>query len=1181
MMISPSISKSSENITTIENEEEEVQQQKQNNDDEDENEDENEDEDVWGPETIDHVNAIDYCYLVLREEFIQQQYVRLQRRRKDYYSNSNTNNNNNNNNNTIAAPSATTTITTTSGGTTTTPASASSSASSLLVVSETISSTASADDNHHQDRKNNNNNDDNDNDNDNDDDSDIIKQRLQQQQQQQDQYDYSSISSYENFRQKFVLDPADSNNNNNNNSNNTNNNNNKNSIIDPENLNNNQFDKVTGFSLRLQEILEGTDSFDDPNYVRDMNNARNVVANNNNNISNGGGTVDGDDCHHHYGGSGSRSRSGSFDSESDGTTTDMNWMDVGTEIGMKLLGSAAVQKAMASQDTVEKISTLKDRVEEAMTSDKDKKKKNKSTNDLLLGDGIIPSLTMQSQYNYHNNSENNEAYYLEEDSNNNIDDGNEYYNSALGILSDLDDDDENINNNNNNSNNNEEGQHQHYHHDSYGNNVPVHPMWTSAAAAAVSPTHSFATVDTAGSPHSRQHHHHHQQTPPRNLNLPSSPPRSSPSSSKISKFTRRKKHLNENNNNIDISNNNNISSSKNQNLALPINEDLFAASSSHNGGRTDDSRIIDPSHERRKEEQSKNDGELASKTSTTTMTTTTTKIVQQHQHQRRRSSIESVLNPSMEMIVPNKNNHREILIKQVSSPKLSKRRPLLLPGVKIAVPIIPIQPQPGGRNQKKPSSRKIRKSRFQMGTVVSSKRICVYGKNSMPRSGHRGTNCLTITVNLDKCFLRNGNFALMTVRIMDEWGPRYMPKHSKLPVGTCVATSFGLGVLVGWRVEDDMHLVRSLWQRRGSGSACAYLRRDSIHATMEAAIGFDVTTSVGRGTVVAYTSGGTDFRCGRYFVSIAEEGRHYRQVLELKKSDILSCESAQYIPIIEHIRAAAQYQLQIDRYKELHDKRSNNAEENNNKAWGEFSRHFNILWKSFLRAIEEDGDEFDDGMNEFIQSCVNFLNQLDAPDNGGSSSSSGKDNNNDNDDNINLDATFVIYATDSSKSQSQYSKSASSMTGVEGEKSDSGFWLMNNIFDIFHSNKESSSTDDDPLENYPPVEGIEVQVQCTPHRRRSSDKNYARAFAVLRTLTRTVTIAQAGSADEPNFKIALSICHEFLLFVKTVIKVQQKNMNHDSLEVWRSAWGEIVSVFGPVKDRLKRIGKGIAGTYFA
>jgi hypothetical protein len=68
-----------------------------------------------------------------------------------------------------------------------------------------------------------------------------------------------------------------------------------------------------------------------------MNNARNVVANNNNNISNGGGTVDGDDCHHHYGGSGSRSRSGSFDSESDGTTTDMNWMDVGTEIGMKLL----------------------------------------------------------------------------------------------------------------------------------------------------------------------------------------------------------------------------------------------------------------------------------------------------------------------------------------------------------------------------------------------------------------------------------------------------------------------------------------------------------------------------------------------------------------------------------------------------------------------------------------------------------------------------------------------------------------------------------------------------------------------------------------------------------------------------------------------------------------------------
>jgi hypothetical protein len=774
---------------------------------------------------------------------------------------------------------------------------------------------------------------------------------------------------------------------------------------------------------------------------------------------------------------------------------------------------------------------------------------------------------MQSKYS------NNEAYYLEEDSNNNIDEYNEYYISALGVLSDLDDD-VNNNNSNNNSNNSEEGQHQHYHHDSYGNTVPVHSMWTSAAAA-LSPTHSFATVDTAGSPHSRQQQHRQL---PRNLILPSSPPRSSPISSKISKLIRRKKQQNENNNSKDYNNSN---SSNNQNHALPRNEDLDVASSSHNDGRTDDGRIIDPSHEGRREGQSINDSELASKTSTTT-----TKIVQQHHHhQRRRSSIESVLNPSMEMIVPNKNNHRKVLIKQVSSPKLSKRRPLLLPGVKIAVPIIPIQPptQPGRPKQKKTSSRKIRKSRFQMGTVVSSKRICVYEKNNMPRSGHTGTNCLTITVNLDKCFLRNGNFALMTIRIMDEWGSRYMPKHSKLPVGTCVATSFGLGVLVGYRVEDDMHLVRSLWQRRGSGSACAYLRRDSIHATMEAAIGFDVTTSKGRGTVVAYTSGGTDFRFGRYYVSIAEEGRHYRQVLELKKSDILSCESAQYIPIIEHIRAAAQYQLQIDRYKELHDKRSNNAEENNNRAWGEFSRHFNILWKSFLRAIEEDGDEFDDGMNEFIQSCVNFLNQLDAPDNGGSSSSSGTDKNNDNDDNINLDTSFVIYATDSSKSQSQYSKSASSRTGVEGEKSDSGFWLMNNIFDIFNGGKESSSKNDDPLENYSPVEGIEVQVQvqCSPRRRRSSDKNYARAFAALRTLTRTVAIAQAGSADEPNFKIALSICHEFLLFVKTVIKVQQKNMNHDSLEVWRSAWGEIVSVFGPVKDRLKRIGEGIAGTYFA
>jgi hypothetical protein len=75
---------------------------------------------------------------------------------------------------------------------------------------------------------------------------------------------------------------------------------------------------------------------------------------------------------------------------------------------------------------------------------------------------------------------------------------------------------------------------------------------------------------------------------------------------------------------------------------------------------------------------------------------------------------------------------------------------------------------------------------------------------------------------------------------------------------------------------------------------------------------------------------------------------------------------------------------------------------------------------------------------------------------------------------------------------------------------------------------------------------------------------------------RTVSIARAGCVDEPEFKLALSLCYEFLIFVKTIIKVQQKNMSPQSLKIWRRAWEEIISTFGPVKERIEKIGQGIA-----
>ena len=66
-------------------------------------------------------------------------------------------------------------------------------------------------------------------------------------------------------------------------------------------------------------------------------------------------------------------------------------------------------------------------------------------------------------------------------------------------------------------------------------------------------------------------------------------------------------------------------------------------------------------------------------------------------------------------------------------------------------------------------------------------------------------------------------------------------------------------------------------------------------------------------------------------------------------------------------------------------------------------------------------------------------------------------------------------------------------------------------------------------------------------------------------------IVQAG------FKIILNVCHEILVFLNTVIMVQQKNMNHESLAIWRGAWHEVVSVFGPLQKRVQKVIEGIAG----
>jgi len=51
--------------------------------------------------------------------------------------------------------------------------------------------------------------------------------------------------------------------------------------------------------------------------------------------------------------------------------------------------------------------------------------------------------------------------------------------------------------------------------------------------------------------------------------------------------------------------------------------------------------------------------------------------------------------------------------------------------------------------------------------------------------------------------------------------------------------------------------------------------------------------------------------------------------------------------------------------------------------------------------------------------------------------------------------------------------------------------------------------------------------------------------------------------------------HESLLVIHNIIKVQQVNMTQSSIEGWKEALDEFTTMFGPMNDRLQKIGNGI------
>ena len=341
-----------------------------------------------------------------------------------------------------------------------------------------------------------------------------------------------------------------------------------------------------------------------------------------------------------------------------------------------------------------------------------------------------------------------------------------------------------------------------------------------------------------------------------------------------------------------------------------------------------------------------------------------------------------------------------------------------------------------------------------------------------------------------------------------------MPRHSKVPIGSCVSTCFGVGVLVGWRVQDDIHVVRSLWQRRGAGSAHAYLNRSAIYGVVEAAVGFQVEVRRGdQGVVEACVHASPVMgEAARYLVRMDEDASRYPgQVVEMERRDIRACYGAQFIPIIEHIREAAHFQRQVDNYRAAlreqslegdTDRRILDEEEGKGEAfWKSWSECADILWASFLKAVDEDR-EFDKGLNEFMSEIIAFLENI------------GKD---------------PVHTADEKKEEEakarvdhpakiSFAQVHEAEDGEGIEVQDPGFWVMNDllggIFKPADAHQETYETASDPGSSTQCGSVVSESVASVPVRRLGS-KYYDRAFAILNVIMRTVSSAQAASVNHP------------------------------------------------------------------
>lgn len=208
---------------------------------------------------------------------------------------------------------------------------------------------------------------------------------------------------------------------------------------------------------------------------------------------------------------------------------------------------------------------------------------------------------------------------------------------------------------------------------------------------------------------------------------------------------------------------------------------------------------------------------------------------------------------------------------------------------------------------------------------------------------------------------------------------------------------------------------------------------------------------------------------------------------------------AKFIPVVEQLKEAAKYQMQVDNYQA--EKLQLLLQDETlllDKTWHIFSQSFELLLSSFIKACEED-ENFDSEISNFLLQFISFLEDFEV---GGARRRQKKSSLG--------DGNSVVDVTDECKSDGTLTekivgdmKEPSSSMKSEVSDHSPGLWFLSDLFSdvnrIDHVDAPGSEKD--------------IPIH------RSGATSYKKVYAVLTILMRTVSITEAGCTDKPNFKV--------------------------------------------------------------